>query len=42
MKKVWLFQFGNDLFPKNESKGIYAILQSTTKGHGTTIKIDEI
>lgn len=34
---IWLFQFGNVLFPKNESNTFFAVLQSTTKGHGVTV-----
>ena len=37
---IWLFQFGNVLFPKNEGKIFYAVLQSIAKSHGKTIKID--
>lgn len=37
---MWLFQFGNAIFPKNDSSHLYAVLQSTTKGHGVTYKIE--
>lgn len=37
---MWLFQFGNILFPKNNSRHLYAVLQSTIKGHGVTYKIE--
>ena len=38
---IWLFQFGNVLFPKNATKELYGVLQSTVKGHGVTVKISE-
>lgn len=38
---IWLFQFGNVLFPKNDSKELYMVLQSTVKGHGVTVKITD-
>lgn len=36
---IWLFQFGNAIFPKNETKELYAVLQSTEQGHGVTVII---
>lgn len=36
---MWLFQFGNILFPKNESNRLYAVIQATILGHGFTIKL---
>ena len=36
---IWLFQFGNIIFPYNDGKKAYAVLQSTKEGHGITIEL---
>lgn len=36
-----LFQFGNVIFPKNDTNQLYVNVQSTKKGHGSTYKITE-
>lgn len=38
---MWLFQFGNALFPKNENAPLEIVLQGTNKGHGVTYSIEE-
>lgn len=37
---MWLFQFGNILFPKNEGDLFYAVLQGSEKGHGVTLQME--
>ena len=34
-----LFQFGTVLFPQNETKDLYAVLQGTKNGHGITVRL---
>ena len=36
---MWLFQFGNVLYPENDSKELYAVLQGTKSCHGVTVKL---
>ena len=36
---LWLFQFGNILFPYNETKKLYIVTQSLKGGHGKTIEL---
>lgn len=36
---IWLFQFGNILYPKNETNELYVILQSSRLGHGVTYQL---
>lgn len=36
---IWLFQFGNVLFPKNDGRELFAVLQSSKEGHGVTVKL---
>ena len=36
---IWLFQFGNVIFPANEADEMYVVLQSTIQGHGVTKRL---
>ena len=37
---IWLFQFGNVLFPYNETDRVVVVMQSTVDGHGKTYEIE--
>lgn len=37
---IWLFQFGNFLFPYNDGNDVYYTTQSLKDGHGKTFKLD--
>ena len=37
---MWLFQFGNILFPQNNSSHFYGVLQGCKQGHGVTVKFE--
>ena len=38
---IWLFQFGNFMFPYNTSDRLYATTQALQCGHGITIKVGD-
>ena len=38
---IWLFQFGNFLFPYNETSKLYATTQALVCGHGCTLLIED-
>lgn len=38
---IWLFQFGNIIFPENETKDLYVVMQSTKLGHNNSYKLEK-